>query len=66
MEFEPRQIEPSERILREYVEDLQVELAKLSEEVRAARDDEHRSVLSMRVKLKTQLIADLQRCIGHS
>ncbi len=66
MQLQPRQVEPSERILREYVEDLQLELAKLSEEIRAAHDEEHRKALAMRVQLKTQLIADLQRCIGHS
>lgn len=65
MQLQQRHIEPSQRILSDYVENLQGEIMKLAEEIRAAQDDEFRKLLAVRFTLKTQLVNDLQRCIGH-
>ncbi len=64
MQLTERTLEPSQRILSDYVENLQQEVTRLAEEIRAAKDEGFRHALAVRFTLKTQLINDLQRCIG--
>ncbi len=54
----------SYRLLADYVQSLEDEMKKLSDDIRIAQDTEFRRTLQMRFTLKQQLVMDLQRCIG--
>jgi hypothetical protein len=65
MQRQLHKLEPSERILTEYVESLREDIDTLADQMRATTDENFRQVLALRFSLKTQLVMDLQRCMQY-